>query len=713
MPLRTPALLAAAAVILGSIVGSALPLPALPLAVRMALLPLVAVRYRRRPLCMAVALIALAALATDDASRRLPERFESHLSGRWRHPPGYADGAWRGRLTGHVDGHAEPLRIAVSIADPGFAHAEAMEAIDVGAHARSWASLRRSDRPDIDATARVKSPLLVETIAPAGPVGRLLSRLRRAARSSVEGWSERRRVVGLLEALLLGRREGVAREDVRAFRRTGLAHLVSISGLHTAALIGSIAWLCGRVGIRRHGWALVALPLFAALVGGRTPVLRAAWAWGWLAVGTARGRRVDALAVTAWLLCAFVIWDPSAIASPSLQLTFAATLAILAALDSRIFERLPTPLAVSIAAQLATTPIAAWHFGQLTPLGPLANLVAVPLGTALVVAGYAALAIPPLGPLVGRGAELLLWLVHRLDRISPPAAVAPPQGWLVAIFGVGLIWLFLIPRRRRAAAWIVALCSATLLTGAPPRDAAAPRLSLLDVGQGQSVLLRGVGGTLLIDAGGSASPRYDPGEREVLPALLARGLRRIDALAISHADIDHAGGAAAILRELEVGRLWIAAGAYAELDELRALARRRGTGIVLVGRAGVQGWPLVRSYEALDCDSDNDRSLVLSIDGALIPGDIESCGEAAFLASFSTPRAELLVLPHHGSRSSSSPAFLEAVGPSLAVVSCGRDNRFGHPHAEVLERLEGTALWRTDRDGELRFERTEGGWVRR
>jgi competence protein ComEC len=227
----------------------------------------------------------------------------------------------------------------------------------------------------------------------------------------------------------------------------------------------------------------------------------------------------------------------------------------------------------------------------------------------------------------------------------------------------------------------------------------------------------------LIDAAGGASPRFDPGERVVLPFLRVHGVRRLDLLALSHGDLDHAGGAFAVLREMEVGELWLGPGSHAHprLHELAALAVRRGVAVVMVERGmalprGRLDWRVLapgRDDKELGL---NDRSLVLLVGEPpariLIPGDLEATGERRLLEHTIRPRAELLVLGHHGSGDTTSAPFLDAVAPQQVVASCGFRNRFGHPDVETLTRIEaaGASVWRTDLHGTLRCKASTDGW---
>ena len=232
------------------------------------------------------------------------------------------------------------------------------------------------------------------------------------------------------------------------------------------------------------------------------------------------------------------------------------------------------------------------------------------------------------------------------------------------------------------------------------------------------MLIRAAGGrAVLVDAGGSATARYDPGERVVLPELLARCGPWLDVLVVSHADVDHAAGAFALLREIRLGELWLPPGWHIEprLRELAERARLRGAAVVLAesglrdARRGLEVNVLAPDRR-MPSDIRNDRSIVVAIGAGgarlLVPGDLQAAGEAALLSASGelSLRAEMLVVAHHGSASATSEAFLERVRPRLAVISCGRRNVFRHPAPQVLERLHaaGIGVLRTDIHGRVR-----------
>jgi competence protein ComEC len=259
----------------------------------------------------------------------------------------------------------------------------------------------------------------------------------------------------------------------------------------------------------------------------------------------------------------------------------------------------------------------------------------------------------------------------------------------------------------------------------PPPQGRATEAAVVDVGQGLAVALRdSSGGTALLDAGGSHVRGYDPGETIVVPFLLHQGIRRIDVLVVTHDDLDHAGGTFAVVRQLEVGELWLGPGFGSSplLAELVDLAQRRGTAVVgvsagMVSAPGQVALRVLAPARLLGPAQSNARSLALLAGTAptrlLVPGDADHAAERAMLERGEPVRAEALVLGHHGSRHSSAKEFLSAVDPRYAIVSAGRGNPFRHPHVETLDRVResGARLLRTDRDGWIRLRARPDGWT--
>jgi competence protein ComEC len=373
-----------------------------------------------------------------------------------------------------------------------------------------------------------------------------------------------------------------------------------------------------------------------------------------------------------------------------------------------------------------TAPLAAWHFGRAAPFALLLNLIAIPWTAAVLLPaagiGLAATAFGN-GPVpsaalrfAGTVAEWSGAVVLALERALPVVpAVGPPgaavAGVLLALAGCSLV------ARRTGSRVALALAISAVLALAPPRALrpAEPRVVALDVGQGDALVVQDREAAILIDAGAALRGGFDFGARVVVPALAALGIRELDLVILTHADLDHRGGLPAVLRSVPVRELWLPRAAREDeaLHALLAQAHRRGVRVRTRGAGdpaaefgGIRASPLWPPADARP-GSRNDRSLVVRIDVAgqrvLLPGDIEAGAEAELVASGADLRADVLALPHHGSRSSSSVAFLAAVGAGVALVSAPCGGRYAMPHPDVVARARarGMSLWWTGPDGAL------------
>ena len=563
------------------------------------------------------------------------------------------------------------------------------------------------------------------------------------------------REAGLVRAIATGDRSGVDPPTADAFARSGLAHLLSVSGLHLAVVaLGAyrvLRWLlcrwdrlAARVDPRRVA-AAAALPatvLYAIATGADVPVVRSALAACVGFGGVLLDREVDALNGIALAAMAVLAVEPGALRDPSFQLSFASVAGLALwtsplrdalrvprdtrSLLGRARETLLSAACASTAATLATAPIVACHFRRLGLLAVASNLVGVPIGSALTIVAAAAAAVCAFS---AAAAAPLLFLCHPLAALLLRVndVFAAPTWSTVGVGNPGFLAAaacyaaLLVAWRKRGVPRVLAagLAVAALFAPAAARRALANRrggleVTFLAVGQGDATaFLLPDGAAVLVDGGGEPRGRYDPGARDIVPWLRDVGVRRIAALFLSHPHPDHLLGLPAVAAAFPVERFFTSGRPGEDPAAAAALARlpppeRLSTGQAFE-RAGVR-------FEALgpppgsDAWTDNDASLVLRVThGAvtfLLCGDIEREGEAALLRGPSAERlaADVVKVPHHGSRTSSGPGLVAATRPSFAVVTVGRDNRFGFPAPEVVARWEaqGALVVRTG-DGALRF----------
>jgi len=598
-------------------------------------------------------------------------------------------------------------------------------------------------------TGSVKSGLLVEVVELGSPFQEFAAELRAHVRAVVaRRVGVRDAVAGaIVTAILIGDRTALP-DDVRdRLQAAGTYHVIAISGGNIAilaALMAGILMLAGARGRTSAAAIIGGLAAYACVISAGPSVWRATVT----AIAYLAARLVDhrsppwnAMAVSAAVLaCA----SPLDVRDVGFALTFGATAAILeAARRVRGPRRVAlTWLLASVAASFATEivllPINATAFSRVTAAGLGLNLLSVPLMTMTQVAGLvlvcadrfawagdAAAAVAAAGArgLVdsARLVELWPWLAVR---------VPPPASLLVVAYYValaGALWL----RRARPAALVVLVCSGTaILTGSSAafrRDDAQGRLRLtmFDVGQGDALLLQTPGGrALMVDAGGAGfdGTAFDVGGRVLAPALWARGVTRLDAMSITHGDPDHIGGAAALVRDFAPSEIWegIPMPGHPPSQALVGAALASGADVRrrLAGWSAWQDGVRIRVLHPPPPDWDrprvrNDDSMVLEVRygdvAMLLTGDIGADVERTLLPALSAAPIRILKVAHHGSRTSTSKALLDAWKPHVALISCGRGNRFGHPAPEVIGRLlaAGVRVYRTDHDGQITVD-TDG-----
>jgi competence protein ComEC len=589
----------------------------------------------------------------------------------------------------------------------------------------------------------------------ADAVAHPVDRARQAVRDAIDARVADPSAAGVLAALAVGDQSAIEREDWALYRDTGIAHLMSISGLHVtmfawlAGLLFDRLWRCSPRAIRgcpaplaaRWGGLAAALA-YAVFAGWGVPAQRTVWMLATTTVLGAAGLRWGWPLVWGAAAVVVAVADPWALLQPGFWLSFVAVGLLMGsgaarplvaaasglappslAWPRRFGALLAGGLRTQLVATLGLAPLTLVFFQQLSLVGFAANLVAIPLVT-LLVTPLALLGVL-WAPLWSIGAAAVEALNALLQVLAAPAwavwQVPAAPGWAVpcALLGATLA-LLPLPGAVRLLALPLLL---PLLAPAVQRPVeGAYELTAVDVGQGTAVLLRTAKHTLLYDAGPQYSRETDAGERVLLPLLRALGERRLDVLVLSHRDTDHVGGAAALLRGLPVARL---ESSLEPTHPLLAVARERGTEASPCLAGGRWSWDGV-TFEWLHPGPDllarsgwqktkaNTLSCVLKVGGrwggqvqrVLLTGDIEREQELALVASQRAALAvEVLLVPHHGSKTSSSEAFLDAVAPRTAVVQAGYRNRFGHPAPAVAARYaaRGIELIDSPRCGAWRF----------
>ena len=549
--------------------------------------------------------------------------------------------------------------------------------------------------------------------------GRLRQRLGEQIDLALDG----SQVDGIVKALAIGSRKEITPEQWEVFRKTGTSHLVAISGLHIGLVAGLVffvmRWFCALVGVSRFAPYQVAAitsigvaACYAALADFSLPTQRALVmvVIVMLAIVWRRARSSSSLLSVA--LITVLVLDPLAVNSASFWLSFGAVFLIVYLSAGRIGrersvfkkQRIHFILAIGLA------PLLLLFFQQFSIIAPLANLVAIPLvGLVVVPAILLAILLLYVVPGLSRiafdlASECLDGLILFLNLLSkfPLAdwASAAPDSWVVFLAMIGVFVLFApagFPAR-----WLACLLLLPIIfVRQPVIEKGEFKVTLLDVGQGLSVAVQTADHLLVFDTGSRFGKRFDLGEMVVVPYVRSLGLSKIDKLVISHGDLDHRGGAQAIVKRLNVGELLTSAPEKFNWTE--------------AGRCE-QGqkwqWNAV-SFHFLNpapggYRSENNRSCVLLVSSlagsVLLTGDIEKETEKRLVEQYGNYlKSDVLIVPHHGSKSSSSAIFVDAVKPVYALFPLGYRNRFGFPAKQVVGRYRerGIQLMDTARHGAI------------
>lgn len=615
----------------------------------------------------------------------------------------------------------------------------------------------------VRATGYVRAPLRVDT-----PNRRLdafvpgFANMVEAARAWLRARIVRslrgRDYAGVIVALVIGDQRAIDQSDWQVFNRTGVSHLISISGLHITMIAGLFALGAGALWRRSFftQWQLplllpaqkvaalagvVAALLYVLLAGFGVPAQRTLYMLGVVALALWLGRIASVTHVLCLALLVVLLFDPWAVLWPGFWLSFGAVATILYATAGRVGalpdmrgatarQRWRASLLRNIALGAHTqyvvtvglVPLTVLLFSQVSLVSPVANALAIPIISLLVtpMALLGSLLPAPLSDwllLVAHAqvavlAQVLEWLGAR--RFAVWSAPAPPW-WSLCWAAFGTLWL--LAPRGWPQRWAGMLGWLPLLSALP----ASPEpgrvwVTAFDVGQGMALLVETHQHRLLYDTGPAYSADSDGASRVIVPYLRARGIGKLDGLIVSHSDMDHAGGAVSLLEQIEVGWLVSSLPAGHPATELRRSGKRAHWRCSAGQRWSWEGvhfemlHPPAASHDDASIKS-NARSCTVRITAGrraiLLAGDIEAQQEAQLVAQYGAAlKADVLLAPHHGSGTSSTQAFLAAVDPSVAIFQVGHRNRYRHPKAEVYQRYAslGVRRLRTDSEGAVMLE---------
>jgi competence protein ComEC len=548
---------------------------------------------------------------------------------------------------------------------------------------------------------------------------------------------------GVIVALVVGDQRAIDQSDWAVFNRTGISHLISISGLHITMIAGLFAALASYLW-RRSFFTRAQLPLllpaqktaalvgvvvallYVLLAGFGIPAQRTLYMLTVVAAALWSGRITNVSHVLCVALGVVVLLDPWAVLWPGFWLSFGAVAIILFATVGRVgvptaglWNLVRLGAHTQYVVTLGLVPLTMLLFSQVSLVGPIANAVAIPLVsfvvTPLALAG-SMLPAPVSDVLLGVAhavVEALAWFLGWLgdSRLAVWSAPAPSP-WMFCFALAGTLWM--LAPRGWPHRWAGAVALLPMVTQLPTAPAAGQfAVTAFDVGQGMALLVETAGHRLLYDTGPAYSPESNGGNRVILPYLKARGIGALDGMVVSHSDTDHAGGAASILEDVRIG--WVAS----SLPPGHPVVVRTSARHVRCEAGQRWHWdgvdfemlhPAAPSYGNAHLKP-NARSCTLRISAGarsiLLAADIEAAQEEQLLSAAPAKlRAEVLLAPHHGSGTSSTPDFLLAVRPALGVFQVGHRNRYRHPKAEVYERYGDFAIGRlrTDESGAVMLD---------
>ena len=542
---------------------------------------------------------------------------------------------------------------------------------------------------------------------------------------------------GFAVALLLGDRSGIDYETSTDFKFSGISHIIAVSGLHVSILFGLVYFLTGR---KRWLTALIGIPtvvFFAAVAGFSASVTRAAIMQTVMILAMVSRKEYDPHSSLSFAGLLMLVINPLAISSVSFQLSYACMAGIICfgepvrawLTDKRRMGKLPRRLqswlcsgiSVSVSAAVFTTPLVALHFGTVSLVSLVTNLLTVWVVSLIF---YGILAVCLFAPLhlgiAAAVAAVTAWpiryvlAVAKLTAAFPLAAVYTKSVYIVAwlIFVYVLLVIYLCCKEKPAGLFIglssVMLCLCISLSWLEPTLDDA-RMTVLDVGQGQAILLQSQGKTYLVDCGGD----YDQDAADITAeTLLSQGISRLDGVILTHYDRDHSGGVEYLMKRINVDLLLLphANDENGVGESLKAMA---GDNALTVKEDLTLsfGEGEITLFAPFSYNSGNESSMSVLFKtencAILITGDMGTAGEEMLLKYHDLPQVDALVVGHHGSKTSTSEALLEAVDPAYAFISVGENNSFGHPAQVILDRLTafGCIVYRTDENGTIIFRR--------
>lgn len=553
-----------------------------------------------------------------------------------------------------------------------------------------------------------------------------------------ENFSEE--TIPFIEALIYGDRRQFSPEVEDWYEKLGIVHLLAISGSHVTLLIVAGYYCLLRGGLTKEKATLLLLflvPMYMVLAGGSPSVVRASLTGIIVLLAFFSSRKVLAIDMLSIVFMVMLFINPYFLGDVGFLLSFLTSITLI--VSSAYLSSCPSilaPIIVTIIAQLSALPVTLFNFYETSPYSVLLNAIFVPFISFLILplCIFSLLFyffFPPIG-------MIFIWVLEQLIVCSnhilalfadiPFATIVfgkPSYLWIIVFYFL-LLGLYIgVERKRNIKFWVIGL-SALFLFQLVDTDSSI-KVTFIDVGQGDCMLIQLSKEVYLMDTGGAFSfPKeswqekkqvYDVGREVVVSYLKSQGISRIDKLILTHGDADHAGSASEIMKEIKVKEVVVGQKeehSPLEIDVIQA-AEKQGMKVTKV-KAGDSWKADNHQFYILapfgDEVDENERSIVLyTAIGEykwLFTGDLGEEGEKRLVQHYPSLSAEILKVGHHGSKNSSSEEFLEKVNPKIAIIQAGKNNRYHHPHQEVIERLQGISILRTDEQGMITYKFLHG-----
>lgn len=544
------------------------------------------------------------------------------------------------------------------------------------------------------------------------------------------------------KALLLGNGSDLSYEEDTSFKVSGIRHIIAVSGLHVSILFSVIYLISGK---RKVLTTLIGIPsmlLFAAVAGFNASIIRACIMQILMMVALLFEREYDPPTALSFSALVMLVLNPLVITSVSFQLSVGCMIGIFLFsgrirdwilsekclgeakgknLNAHLKRWFAGSVSVTLGAMTVTTPLCAWYFGTVSLVGIITNLLTLWIVTYIF---YGIMVVCILGSFWMTAARGLAWLTSwairyvlltaKLLSKIPLSAVYTKSIYVVMwlIFCYVLMAVFLCMRKKRpaifAACMVLGLCTAVQISWIEPLMDHC-RMTVLDVGQGQCILLQSSGRTYLVDCGGMGS---DDTADEAAETLLSQGVTRLDGMILTHYDADHSAGAANLLTRVDADAVF-APGAQDDRDVVASVSSKTKSSVFLVNQTVELCFDdtTVTIYPSALTDSSNESSLCVLFQtekcAILITGDRDGFGERMLLRNADIPKLDVLVVGHHGSANSTCYELLQATRPDTAIISVGENNSYGHPAEQTINRLKeyGCEIFRTDQHGTIIYRR--------